>query len=323
MNRKTLLLSLRVKTVASHPVQDIYYDRSYRKDYLGDKDGVPPNFKKKVSLNHSDWSLTIYNLQENDSGLYEALSHFEDETLAAFTLTVENIVSQPVIKLSPFDFNSSAGVCRATVNCSADGSWAMYDCDQSHCAETQASQFSINISVTALDRGIQCHVNNHVSKNHSKASNIMCLEKQQSESPSSPSLVFWIMVTTGGGILLSLILGLIVIVLRRRKCSKIHPQSSRVVIEQHHETIYSTVDKPAASQISPENNTVSDKVETIYDTPSRHTKACQVDSVEVRSDNQEQQQSHDRTIQVKATVHQAAEADSEPINTVYCKLGEI
>ncbi|KAL0189757.1 hypothetical protein M9458_016856, partial [Cirrhinus mrigala] len=53
------------------------------------------------------------------------------------------------------------------------------------------------------------------------------------------------------------------------------------------------------------------------------TKACQVDSVEVRSDNQEQQQSHDRTIQVKATVHQAAEADSEPINTVYCKLGEI
>lgn len=54
------------------------------------------------------------------------------------------------------------------------------------------------------------------------------------------------------------------------------------------------------------------------------TQACQVDSVEVMRDNQEQQQSgQDRTIQVKATVHQAAEPDSDPINTVYCKLGEI
>ncbi len=54
------------------------------------------------------------------------------------------------------------------------------------------------------------------------------------------------------------------------------------------------------------------------------TKACQVDSVDVTRDNQEQQQSgQDRTIQVEATVHQAAEHDSDPINTVYCKLGEI
>lgn len=47
-------------------------------------------------------------------------------------------------------------------------------------------------------------------------------------------------------------------------------QSSRVVIEQHHETIYCTVEKPATSQTHPGNNTVSNNVETIYDTPSRH-----------------------------------------------------
>ncbi len=41
------------------------------------------------------------------------------------------------------------------------------------------------------------------------------------------------------------------------------------MIEQHHETIYSTVQKPSASQTSPANNTVSSKVETVYDTPSR------------------------------------------------------
>lgn len=46
-----------------------------------------------MSLNDLDWSLTILNLQEDDSGLYEALSKQEDETLAAFTLTVESKIS--------------------------------------------------------------------------------------------------------------------------------------------------------------------------------------------------------------------------------------
>ncbi|KTG06809.1 hypothetical protein cypCar_00007257, partial [Cyprinus carpio] len=149
-------------------------------------------------------------------------------------------------------------------------------------------------------------------------------EKQKSDYRFLPSLIFWIVGTVCGGVLLGLVMGGIVAFVKRRKCSKVHPQSSRVVIEQHHETIYCTVEKPATSQTHPGNNTVSNKVETIYDTPSRHTKACQVDSVEVMRDNQEQQQSgQDRTIQVKATVHQAAEPDSDPINTVYCKLGEI
>ncbi|XP_073691701.1 uncharacterized protein [Garra rufa] len=310
--------------IQSHQPKNVKWRRFNRKLFLGDKDGVSSRFEKRMSLNLSDWSLTIYNLQEDDSGQYEALSRDEDITLAEFTLTVENMVSKPVIKVSQNDVNSSSGACPAVVNCSVDGNWATYDCGQSLCTKTQYFLSYMNISVTALNGDIQCHVSNHVSKNHSNAHNIMCREKLQSDLPSSPSLVFWITVSVGSAVLLALILGLIAVVFRRRKCSKIHPQSNRVVIEQHHETIYSTVEKPATSQTSPENNTVSNKVETIYDTPSRHTKACQVDSVEVMSGNQEQQQSgHDRTIQVKATVHQTAEADSEPINTVYCKLGEI
>lgn len=55
-----------------------------------------------------------------------------------------------------------------------------------------------------------------------------------------------------------------------KRCSFSRYQSSHVVIEQHHETIYSTVEKPSASQTSPANNTVSSKVETLYDTPPRH-----------------------------------------------------
>lgn len=95
-------------------------------------------------------------------------------------------------------------------------------------------------------------------------------------------------------------MGLIVVVVKKRKTSKVHPQvsvkfslvtqlfvvtvilnsvlslyqsshavtgrSMNTVIEQHHETIYSTVEKPGASQNPPGNNTEA----TIYDTPSRH-----------------------------------------------------
>ncbi|KAK2913308.1 hypothetical protein Q8A67_001707 [Cirrhinus molitorella] len=303
--------------------QDLTWRRFHRTDLLTNSKGVHPTYGKRMSLNLSDWSLTIHNLHESDSGLYEVLDYWEREALAAFTLTVENTVSQPVIEVNKHDLNSSAGVCQAVVNCSVDGSWATFDCEQSFCKKTQASLSSINISVTELDGGIQCHVKNHVSKNHS-ALNIMCQEKLQSESHPSLPPVTWIALIVGSCVVLSFIIVSFAVFIRRRRCSKVHPQSNRVVIEQHHETIYSTVEKPATSQISPGNNTVSNKVETIYDTPSRHTKACQVDSVEVMSDNQEQQQTgHDRTIQVKATVHQAAEPDSEPINTVYCKLGEI
>ncbi|KTG04536.1 hypothetical protein cypCar_00046801 [Cyprinus carpio] len=307
----------------SHRLTKVGWHRFNRIEMLTDSDEVSPHFKKRMSLNISDWSLTIHNLEENDSGLYEALEKWEQETLAAFTLSVENTVSEPVIKVSQYDFNSSAGLCQATVNCSVDGSWAVFDCDQGVCAKTQASPSSINITVNATDN-IQCHVSNHVSKNHSQASEVMCHEKLQSDSHSPPSLSASNIVTIGVGVLLVLFMGFIVVFVKRRKCSKVHPQSRHIVIQQHHETIYSTVEKPAASQTSPRNNTISNKVETIYDTPSQHTKACQVDSVEVMRDNQEQQQSGpDRTIKVKATVHQAAEPDSEPINTVYCKLGEI
>ncbi|XP_042582712.1 uncharacterized protein LOC109093100 isoform X2 [Cyprinus carpio] len=303
---------------------NVGWQRLNRKEVLTDAKEVSPHFEKRMSLNVSDMSLTIHNLEENDSGLYEVIKKWESEPLAAFTLTVESTVSKPVIRVDQHDFNSSAEVCRAAVNCSADGSWATFDCHQNICTKIRSSPFSINITVTALhSSGIECNVSNNVSKNHSQTP-ITCHEKQKSDYRFLPSLIFWIVGTVCGGVLLGLVMGGIVAFVKRRKCSKVHPQSSRVVIEQHHETIYCTVEKPATSQTYPGNNTVSNNVETIYDTPSRHTKACQVDSVEVMRDNQEQQQSgQDRTIQVKATVHQAAEPDSDPINTVYCKLGEI
>ncbi|XP_059377390.1 uncharacterized protein LOC132113573 [Carassius carassius] len=305
-------------------LNNVRWLRFNRKEELTDTKDISPHFEKRIRLNVSDWSLTILNLEENDSGLYEAIQKWEVKPLAAFTLTVEDTVSKPVINVNQYDFNSSAGVCRATVNCSADGSWATFDCHQNVCDKTRSSLSSINITVTALDSSdIKCYVNNNVSRNHSQTP-IMCPEKLQSDYHILPSLIVWIVVTVCGAVLLGLVMSGTLVFVKRRRCSKVHPQSSRVVIEQHHETIYCTVEKPAASQTSPGNNTVSNKVETIYDSPSRHTKACQVDSVEVNRDNQEQQQSgQDRTIRVKATVHQAAEPDSDPINTVYCKLGEI
>ncbi|XDV19079.1 hypothetical protein PO909_024651, partial [Leuciscus waleckii] len=312
---------------------EVVWRRFNRRNLLAKSNRVPNVFREKISLNSSDQSLTVHDVQENDNGLYEALTDMEDEILAAFNLTVENTLSVPEIIVSPHDVNSSAGVCRATVNCSIDGSWASYDCDQSVCEETQASlsniNININITVTVLDRnGFWCQVNNHVSKNRSHSPNINCHEKLQSDPRSPPDLISWMAVIAGVAVALGLFMGLIVVVVKKRKTSKVHPQSSHAVtgrnmntvIEQHHETIYSTVDKPGASQNPPANNTEA----TIYDTPSRHPRACQVNSVTLMIENPEQQRSgHDRTVQVRATVHKAEEPDSEQMNTVYCKLGEI
>ncbi|XP_056104301.1 uncharacterized protein si:ch1073-220m6.1 [Rhinichthys klamathensis goyatoka] len=307
---------------------EVVWRRFDRKVLLAYLEDVSPIFSRKISLNLSDWSLTIHNLQENDTGLYEAVTKWQDTTLAEFKLTVENTLSEPEIEVSAHDVNSSAGVCRAAVNCSIDGSWASYDCDQSVCVRTQASQSSIDISVTVQDRSLWCRVNNHVSKNHSQAPNIKCHEKLQSDLPSPPDLISWIAVTAGVVVALGLLMGLIVVVVKKRNTSKVHPQSSHAVtgrdmntvIEQHHETVYSTVEKPGASQNPPGNNTEA----TIYDTPSRHPRVCQINSVTLMTENQEQQRSgHDRTVKVRATVHKAEEPDSEQINTVYCKLGEI
>ncbi len=74
----------------SHQHNNVNWRRFNRRELLGDRDGVPGKLKIRMSLNYSDWSLTILNLQEDDSGLYEALSKHEEQTLAAFTLKVES-----------------------------------------------------------------------------------------------------------------------------------------------------------------------------------------------------------------------------------------
>lgn len=101
-----------------------------------------------------------------------------------FAVTEDFVANSPIFELFPdavskptilnHDFNFSTGGCQSSVNCSADGSWATYDCDQSICTQTHVSLTSINITVTVLDsRDVQCLANNHVSTNKSTIT-IMC-----------------------------------------------------------------------------------------------------------------------------------------------------
>lgn len=69
---------------------NVGWQRLNRKEVLTDAKEVSPHFEKRMSLNVSDMSLTIHNLEENDSGLYEVIKKWESEPLAAFTLTVES-----------------------------------------------------------------------------------------------------------------------------------------------------------------------------------------------------------------------------------------
>ncbi|XP_056316926.1 uncharacterized protein si:ch1073-220m6.1 [Danio aesculapii] len=298
-----LRISLRNQSLQK---KDITWRRFNKQQLLASSKGIHPDLQKRMTFNSSDLSLTINKLNESDSGLYEALLNWEKDTVAAYTIIVENTISEPVIKVH--DFNSSTGECLATVNCSVDGSWATYDCQKSHCTETQSSLSSISITVTAADRGIQCHVNNHVSRNHSEAPNIACHEKQHSELQPPPPLMFWVVIGVCVVVLLGLIMTLIGVIVKKRNSSKIHPQS---------QTTHRIVQSPSTSS---ENNPVA----TIYDVPVRHPKAPRADSEEVMTENKEEPQPGlDRTLKVRATVHQTEDDDPGKINTVYCKLGEI
>lgn len=64
-------------------------DEISTRQFIADIHGVSPYYKEKVRIN-SDKSLTIKNLQKNDSGTYNALTNWEDQILAEFRLTVES-----------------------------------------------------------------------------------------------------------------------------------------------------------------------------------------------------------------------------------------
>lgn len=82
---KSIHLSIGLKNLSK-----VVWRRFNRKELLANSEGVPPNYVKRMKLNISDWSLTIHNLEANDSGLYEALTNWEQDIVAAFALSVES-----------------------------------------------------------------------------------------------------------------------------------------------------------------------------------------------------------------------------------------
>ncbi|TRY83319.1 hypothetical protein DNTS_015053 [Danionella cerebrum] len=303
-------IRLSIDPSQTHEHNEIVWRRFNRKDLISKSRAIAPDFRDRMAINTSDWSLIIRKLQENDTGWYEALADWEKTTVAKFYLIVENSVSEPTIKV--LEGNSSSGACVASVNCSLDGSWSMFECYQSHCEELHSSPSSINITVTVVDRGIQCHVSNHVSNNRSETLNNTCKSQETLLVAfiSSASLLF-------GALVLSVVLiGFSV----KRKSSKVPPQpvssvsGDMVTAQEHLESIYSMVQKPKASQVL----AVHSAKDSSSDSPSAHSAALCSDVLE---DAMPQHQ--EKSLEAKATVHRAAETGSEKISTIYCSLTEI
>ncbi|KAA0722956.1 hypothetical protein E1301_Tti015628 [Triplophysa tibetana] len=86
-------------------------DISTRQVIAENKKGVAPFYEKKVKMNSVSKSLTIKNLQKNDSGTYKAVTDWEENILAEVRLTVEGTlhssstgsipISQPAGVASP------------------------------------------------------------------------------------------------------------------------------------------------------------------------------------------------------------------------------
>ncbi|KAG5841716.1 hypothetical protein ANANG_G00169690, partial [Anguilla anguilla] len=60
--------------------------------------------------------------------------------------------------------SSAGGICKVSVNCSANNTWACYTCDHAHCTQVANTTLSteVKITVTATKEAISCSSSNRV-----------------------------------------------------------------------------------------------------------------------------------------------------------------
>ncbi|KAJ8268558.1 hypothetical protein COCON_G00137300 [Conger conger] len=61
--------------------------------------------------------------------------------------------------------SSDGGVCKVSVNCSAEDTLASYTCDHAHCTQVEntTSPTGLNLIVTATNDTIHCNSSNRVA----------------------------------------------------------------------------------------------------------------------------------------------------------------
>ncbi|XP_066511271.1 SLAM family member 7-like [Hoplias malabaricus] len=114
----------------------------------------------RVEFNEESYSLTLKNLQKNDSGVYKAkTSGQEVKVVANFTLSVLDPVEAPVLK-----YQLNKETCNITVSCRTHHLSINSSCDEETCEKRKETAFEgCVLTLFVSNSAIICNHSNPVS----------------------------------------------------------------------------------------------------------------------------------------------------------------
>ncbi|XP_045062040.1 uncharacterized protein LOC123481585 [Coregonus clupeaformis] len=140
-------------------------------------------YEGRAELSEGNFSLLLKNLQEGDSGPYEAVvSDIKDYTVAKYIIEVQERVEPPVLTVDPVSTKSDP--CNATVTCRGQNTSVTSICNNSTCSqvggESRGAETSTVplLSVYVAGGSIICNHSNQVSwANDTKEIETICVSK--------------------------------------------------------------------------------------------------------------------------------------------------
>ncbi|XP_029499099.1 uncharacterized protein LOC115114754 isoform X1 [Oncorhynchus nerka] len=171
-------------------------------------------YQVRAELIVGDFSLLLKNLQEGDSGLYDAVvSGSNDRNVATYVLVVQERVEPPVLTVD--SVSSTNAICKVTVTCRGQKTSVTSSCNSSTCSqvggESRGAETSTVplLSVYVAGGSIICNHSNQVSwANDTKEIVELCPLKSVSPPAGSMSVCMLkiILVSVGLVIMISAVI---------------------------------------------------------------------------------------------------------------------
>ncbi|XP_062305126.1 uncharacterized protein si:ch1073-220m6.1 [Osmerus eperlanus] len=238
------------------------------------RDGsVTKSFIDRFQYNKVNHSLYIRNLTDTDTGIYIVTTTYKNDSefTNSYKLIVEEAVSMPVVKITPFDFNSSAGTCNMSVNCSVGSNWAAFVCDDdSHDSRCKLSSSTTNvfINISKFNGNVECTGKNNVSiKTLLQSTN--CLGGTTAPAVISHSWPDYWWFLLGGPALIAIIV-VILIILKCRKSFKKSQETTRPASDKVNDSTMRGQENPSTVQehapvVTVGVETEADRTTSVYD----------------------------------------------------------
>ncbi|XP_071217027.1 SLAM family member 9-like [Salvelinus alpinus] len=144
-------------------------------------------YQGRVEFSAANFSLVLKNLQEGDSGLYDAgASGDENKDVAKYQISVQERVEPPVLTVN--SVTSINGICNVTVTCRGQNTSVTSSCNNSTCSQVGGESRGAETSTVPLlnvyvaGGSIICNHSNQVSwATDTKEIETICASKSKTE----------------------------------------------------------------------------------------------------------------------------------------------